>query len=69
MRRGVNGFHHWIILVAVFLLGGLLMAGLMYLTRLFKKDEAIDAMIFLAPREAHREMRERFEQMRQAPGR
>ena len=47
----------------------MLMAGLMYLTRLFKKDEAIDAMIFLAQREAHRELRERFEQMRQAPGR
>ena len=60
---------HWIILIAVFLLGGLLMAGLMYLTRLFKKDEAIDAMIFLAQREAHRELRERFEQMRQCPGR
>jgi hypothetical protein len=60
---------HWIILVAVFLLGGLLMAGLMCLTRLFKKDEAIDAMIFLAQREAHRELRERFEQMRQSPGR
>jgi len=26
-------------------------------------------MIFLAQREAHRELRERFEQMRQAPGR
>ena len=60
---------HWIILIAVFLLGGLLMAGLMYLTHLFKKDEAIDAMIFLAQREAHRELRERFEQMRQSPGR
>ena len=60
---------HWVILVAVFLLGGLLMAGLMYLTRRFKKDEAIDAMIFLAQREAHRELRERFEQMRQSPGR
>ena len=53
----------------MFLLGGLLMAGLMYLTRLFTKDEAIDAMIFLAQREAHRELRERFEQMRQSPGR
>ena len=47
----------------------MLMAGLMYLTRLFKKDEAIDAMIFLAQREAHRELRERFEQMRDSPGR
>jgi len=33
----------------------MLMAGLMYLTRLF-----------LAQREAHRELRERFEQMRQS---
>jgi len=57
---------HWVVLVAVFLLGGLLMAGLMHLTRLIKKDEAIDAMIFLAQREAYREMRERFEQMRQS---
>jgi len=27
------------------------------------------AMIFLAQREAHRELRERFEQMRDSPGR
>jgi hypothetical protein len=60
---------HWIVLIAVFLLGGLLMAGLVYLTSLFKKDEAIDAAIFLAQREAHRELRERLEQLRQSPGR
>lgn len=60
---------HWILLFATFLLGGLLMAGLMYLARQLKRDEAVDAMISLAQREAHRELRERFEQMRQSPGR
>jgi hypothetical protein len=54
---------HWILLVLVFLLGAVVMAGLVHLTRLLKKDEAIDAAIVLAQREAHRELRERLEQM------
>lgn len=64
---------HWMLLgatvVASAILGGLIATTFMFLTRRLQKDEAIDAMIFLAQREAHRELRERFEQMRQRPGR
>ena len=56
---------HWVLLVVLVVAVLIPMGGFVWMSRILRKDEAIDAATFLALRE----LRERFERSRQSPTR